>query len=67
LKGTAFSEVGQVQWTADAAAILIAGKLRSFNAATIIEKAVGRRRCSAIVFTERTMPLIRTALGNHSI
>ncbi len=62
---TTFSEVGQVHWTADAAAILIARKLRSSDAAAVVEKAVGSSRRSAIVLAERTVPIIRTALGDE--
>ena len=62
---TAFTKVWQVEWTTDAAAKLVARKLRSCDSASIVEKAVGGGRCSAIVLAERTMKLIRTALGDE--
>src|SRR5689334_13221332 len=63
--GTAFSKMRKVKWSADAAAKLVARKLRSFSSAAIVEEAVGCSGCRAIELAQRTMPIIRAALRNE--
>ena len=65
VSGTAFSKVREENWTTNATAVLVARKLWSHDAAPIIEKCVRGGGGSAIELAERTMPLIRTALGNQ--
>src|SRR6185436_4625197 len=62
---TTFTKVGQVNWTTDAAAILVTCKLRSLNSVFVVEETVGCGGRSAVVLAERTMELVRTALGDQ--
>src|SRR6185437_15967399 len=62
VRGTTFAKAREENRTADAAAILVACKLRPRNSTAVVEEAVRRGGCGAIKIAERTMPIIRAAL-----
>src|SRR5690242_13039726 len=65
VRGTAFSKAREENWSANAAAVLVARKLRPRNSTAIIEEAVGCRCGRAIELAERAVPIIRAALGDQ--